>query len=165
MKKFCLYALGLLLATGLTGGCCPKVPAGKTPVPKPINLLLPKKIRIQPLSGIKKLETGTNVRGLDVRIEAIDFFGDSTKAFGILRFELYAHHNGNIDPKGKRLDTWTVSILNPNDNRKHWDITQVYQFKLQMDQPIPANQPYVLEVIFASPFTERLIAERVYEGK
>ena len=128
----------------------------------PIDLMLPEAIRVHPFTGRTFAEAG-GVTGVDVRIEAIDAFGDATKAFGDFRFEMYNFVPNSLDPKGKRIAVWDESILKPTDNLLHWDkITRMYIFKLQWDRPVPVGKRVVLAATFDSPFTPRLSDERQF---
>ena len=133
------------------------------PVPAPIDLLLPKEISIHPFTGMRAFDDAGGVKGIDVRIEAKDSYGDTTRAYGDYRFELYTFRPNSTDPKDARIAAWDVALADPLANRIHWDhITRTYKFRLQWDQPIPVGQRFVLSVIFSSPFTQRLFAERVF---
>lgn len=172
--------LGLVLAALLAGG-----PAGcengklkfKNPwaapddanapvrkeVPEPIHLLLPQAIRIHPFTGTRTFDEAGGVKGIDVRVEALDAYGDSTKAYGDFHFALYRHRTGAADPKGARIATWEECLLKPKKNLLHWDsITRTYEFKLQWFKPIAVGRKFVLLVNFSSPFTNRKFAERVF---
>jgi len=133
-------------------------------VPEPLHLLLPHEVRIHPFTGTRTFDEAGGVRGLDVRVEAKDAYGDMTKAFGDFRFELYAFRANSPDPKGRRLMVWRESLLDPKDNLMHWGgmVARRYQFRLQWDQPIPVGRKLVLTVTFTSPFTERLTDEHVF---
>ena len=138
----------------------PPVTAG---VPEPINLLLPQVIRIHPFTGTRDFGKEGGVRGVEVRIDALDAYEDSAKAFGNFRFELYAYREENPDGKGQRISTWSVPLLDPKDNIVHWDkVHRNYLFKLQWDKPVPLGERFLLVAIFDSPFTERLFDERVF---
>ncbi len=132
-------------------------------VPEPINLLLPQTIRVHPFTGTRDFDKTDGSRGLEVRIEALDAYQDSAKAFGNFRFELYNHREENPDGKGERISSWDVDILDPQDNVVHWDkVHRNYLFKLQWDKPIPKGKRFMLAAVFESPFTERLFDERVF---
>ena len=132
-------------------------------VPYPVSLMLPKSIHIHPFTGMRTFDEVGGVRGIDARIEARDAYGDTTRAFGDFRFELYSFRPNSLDPKNKKIASWDVSLLDSKDNNLHWDgITRTYKFKLQWDQPIPVGQQFVLVTVFSSPFTERLFSERVF---
>ena len=137
-------------------------PAAKQ-VPEPIHLLLPKAVRIHPFTGTRTFDEAGGVKGIDVRVEAIDAYGDGAKAFGNFQFALYEHRPDSSDPKGRRIATWEEDLLEPRKNLLHWDsITRAYAFKLQWYRPIPVGARFVLTVDFSSPFTERKSAERVF---
>ena len=139
------------------------ISGAKVAVPAPISLTLPSQIALHPFTGIRVFDESGGIRGVDVRIQAMDASGDSTKAFGDYRFELYAFRANSTDPRGAKLATWEVSVADAKTNALHWDnITRAYKFKLQWDQPIPVGQQYVLAAVFSSPFTERLMAQRVF---
>lgn len=132
-------------------------------VPVPVNLTLPKQVRIHPFTTIRSFDEGGQTQGLDVQIESLDSFGDSTRAFGEFRFELYTYKPNSADPKGKRVAVWTQPLLDPAVNAQHWDrIKRMYEFRLQWDQPIPEGRRYVLLTVFSSPFGPRLFDERVF---
>ncbi len=134
------------------------------PVPSPVNLLLPQKIRIHSFTRTGELgEDGDGVRGIDVRIQAMDAYDDATKAFGKFRFELFRFRPNSSDPKGPRLAVWTVDVGRFEENRRHWNsIMRTYQFKLGWDEPVPVGQKLVLTATFDSPFSNRLFHEYVF---
>ena len=165
MKTYCTALIIIMLAA--TVGCNESADlntaAADQQVPEPINLLLPKTIRIHPFTGTRDFDQSGGIRGIDVRIEAVDHYGDPTKAFGTMRFELYRFQPNSIDPKGKRIAVWEESTIEPAKNLLHWDkITRTYEFKLQWESPIPVGRKFVLQAVFTSPFSERMFAERVF---
>ena len=142
-----------------------RLPAGtgKTLVPYPVNLLLPDEIRIDSFTGARTFDEAGGVRGIDVRVKAIDAFGDVTKAFGTFRFELYRFRPNNADPKGAPVKQWRVDLLDPKANARHWnDIPPGYEFHLTWGRSVPVGSKFVLAAIFSSPFTERKFDERVF---
>ncbi len=172
-RVFSITLLALLAATGL-GGCRtlglelgPPSPQpaepGSVEVPEPLNLLLPTEIRFHPFTRTRILDANGGVSGINVRIEAIDAYGDSTKAFGDFRFEMYQFRPNSPDCKGMRLATWHESVMEPGKNLVHWDkFARAYRFKLKWDHPVPAGQRFVLVAVFSSPFAQRLFAESVF---
>jgi len=154
---------GALLAwTLLLGGCPPPAPA-PSDVPYPINLTLPKTIRLHPFTGTRVFDDAGGTRGIDVRVEALDHYGDSTKAFGRFRFELYEFLPRSADPKGRRLSAWDIDLNDPRANFVHWDgITRTYQFKLQWGRGIPVGERFVLVAVFVSGHTDLLEDERTF---
>ncbi|MCL2700380.1 MAG: hypothetical protein FWE88_01655 [Phycisphaerae bacterium] len=168
---FMMIGVAVLTLAGILGGCGPtpnvidpyiqgpKAAQGK--VPRPVDLLLPQKIRIHPFTALRTLED-RNVMGIEARIEALDAFGDPTKAFGDVRFELYAYRANSLESKGDLLNVWSVSIADANNNLLHWDrVTRAYLFKLELTQQAEPADRYVLVAIFDSPYTQRLFAEHV----
>jgi len=142
----------------------PKPPAyAAKSVPEPIHLLLPTAIRIHPFTGTRTFDDSGGIKGVEVRVEALDAYGDATKAFGNFHFALHAYQPAAADERGKQIATWDESLLEPRKNLLHWDnITRTYRFKLQWYKPIPVGSKFVLAAAFDSPFTERKFAQRVF---
>lgn len=171
IRRPLLLHVATLLLTGLwlagcegLGGPNPLgTPQPQQPVPPPVNYMLPKTIRIHPFTGTRAFDEGGGIRGIDARVEALDYFGDATKAFGDFRFELYDYRINNPDPKGARRMVWEEKLNDPKANRVHWDdVSRSYQFKLEWSEGVPVGQKFVLVAIFSSPFTERRFAQRVF---
>lgn len=160
-----LLLAGLLVVSVLSCGCKNEgwgfgtkspISRDRQEIPQPIGLLLPQSIRVHPFTGRTFDESG-GISGIDVRIEALDAYGDATKAFGDFRFEMYRHVANSLDPKGEMISTWEESLLEPKANLLHWDkTTRLYTFKLQWESPVPVGRRLVLVASFDSPFTERL---------
>jgi hypothetical protein len=112
---------------------------------------------------MRTFDDAGGIKGIDVRIETKDSYGDTTRAFGDFRFELYSFRPNSLDPKDAKLATWDVPLTDPNTNLLHWDsITRTYQFRLEWSRPIPVGQRFVLVAVFSSPYTQRTFAERVF---
>ncbi len=136
---------------------------GGQSVTGPLSLLLPQRIKIHPFTGTKTFEEFADAPGIVVRIQLMDSYEDPTKGFGNFRFELYEFRPYSQNPKGKKIDTWEESLMQPKKNLLHWDkITQAYKFKLRQNHEIQAGQKYVLVAIFSSPYSDRLFAERQF---
>ena len=167
MRRLCEYGRGAVLtvlALTMGPGCPGPVagPPGDVEVPKPLNLLLPKRMRIHPFSGVTVAPDGT--WQVEVRIEAVDAFGDATKMFGTFRFEAYALKPRSTELKGLLMETWEASIMDGKANLVHWDgITRTYVFKLGWDKPPGRQQAFVMRAVFTSPYTKRSIAEMTFE--
>ncbi|MFP4355314.1 MAG: hypothetical protein ACLFUJ_09340 [Phycisphaerae bacterium] len=134
-------------------------------VPQPIDRMLPERVEFHPFteSGVRTFDNAGGLKGIETRVRAMDAFGDSTKAYGHFRFELYGYDPSAIDHRGKRGPTWDIDLMDPQTNSVHWDeISRSYKFLLQWDNAIPIGQRYVLRVVFASPFTQTLDDEKVY---
>ncbi len=160
--------LSLVALAGAALGIAGCEPAGVTgaqvKVPEPVNLLLPKEIRIHSFTGTRVFSEEGGIKGIDVQVEALDAYGDATKAFGTFRFELYHFKPTSADPKGERMAMWTIDLSDPKQNRESWKgIFRTYQFKLGWSQSIPVGRKFVLVATFDSPFTNRLPpAEHVF---
>ena len=149
------------LTSPSSGPAATKPDRAERPVPEPIHLLLPQGIRIHPFSGMRTFDQTGGLRGIDVRIEAIDAYDDSTKAFGKFLFALHRFRPGTPNPRGQRVATWEEDLLDPRKNVRHWDsITRVYKFRLRWDRAIPVGSRFLLTATFSSPFTRRKYAER-----
>ena len=125
--------------------------------------MLPEQIRIHPFTGVRTIDKQNSVSAIDARIEVLDHFGDSTKAFGTFRFELFAYRAHESDPRGQRLAVWSENIENPNTNFSRWDsISRTYKFRLVSDKPILPSQRFVLVSVFSNPYGPRLFDQRVF---
>ncbi|MCJ7544094.1 MAG: hypothetical protein MUP47_05945 [Phycisphaerae bacterium] len=141
----------------------PARPATTGPVPYPVTLVLPKTVSIHPFTGMRSFDDAGGITGVDVRLEAKDSYGDTTRAFGDFHFELYTYRPNSLDAKDTKIASWDVPLTGPKTNLRHWDsITRTYQFRLQWSHPIPVGERFVLVATFSSPYTERLFAERVF---
>lgn len=153
-----LVSASALLMSALCG-CSEKPPAGYVEIRPPLSLTLPHTIRIHPFTGLREIGDHDQ-RGLEVRIEALDAYQDTSKAFGKLRFELYAFRSMSSDPKGNRIEAWEEDITSAKNNLVHWDpITRSYVFKLRLNESIQAGKELVLTATFESPYSiSRLFA-------
>ncbi|RPI63047.1 MAG: hypothetical protein EHM48_03100, partial [Planctomycetaceae bacterium] len=98
---------------------CQKAAIQQT-VPYPVSLLLPKDIRIHSFTSTKAFDDAGAQKGIEVYVEARDAYGDTTKAFGDFRFELYAYRPQSPDPKGRLIATWTEPLQDPKVDALHW---------------------------------------------
>ena len=95
-------------------------------------------------------------------MQAFDRFDDSTKAFGVFRFELYAYRAHEPDPRGRRIHVWRADLSDPQVNLAHWDtISRTYQFRLVWKEPVPVGEKFVLAAILDGP-RGRLFDQRVF---
>ena len=86
---------------------------GSIEVKPPLSLMLPHTVRIHPFTGVRTLDG--NVRGLEVRIEALDAFEDATKAFGSFHFELFHFRPFSPEHKGELIESWEIDLMNPRE--------------------------------------------------
>lgn len=164
MKRYLLVSMllpaaALALSAGLLGGCNQSVPAGYVEIRPPLSLTLPHTIRIHPFTGLRVIDD-QGQRGLEVRVEALDAYQDTAKAFGKFRFELHVFRPMSSDIKGARIESWEADITNARTNVVHWDpITRSYVFKLRLNDSIPTGRELVLTASFESPYSiSRLFA-------
>ncbi len=163
-KRFRFIGWLFLTASVCTwGGCTPKGSRSEmdaaTPVPPPLDLLLPKTLEIHSFTQIDTFDQ--NQGGVRARVKARDAYGDGTKAFGRFRFVLYQYLPQSQDKHGQRLADWEVDVSQAEQNLLYWDRhTGSYEFKLGWNQKVPAGTRLVLEANFQSEFTPRLTAER-----
>lgn len=91
----------------------------------------PARMRIYPSSRFVR-EDGKPL--LEARIEFFDAAGDSTKAVGELRFELFTAGPAAQTSSGQRLYAWAVPLLTLEQNELFYDsVTRTYLFRLRLD--------------------------------
>lgn len=96
---------------------------------------------------------------LEARVEFFDEAGDSTKAVGDLRIELFRVERTGEAQTMYRLYEWEVPVRTLKQNREHYDpITRAYLFRLRLDNPRVAAQPVRLQATFTPPRGNRLEA-------
>ncbi len=146
-----------VLLVGLLTGCPPPEPR---PTPPP---LLPRRVRLHPFTRTWPGDEGPGAGGIEARVEAIDHFGDTTKAFGTFRFEMFAYRPHQAEPAGRRLEVWSVDLMDADANLIHWDrLSRTYKFRLMWSRPFPADRQFVLRVTFLPPAGPRLFDEQTF---
>jgi len=163
VAAFITIISAVLLQAGCTTGAGGKKSSQvSVDIPAPVNLILPKTIHIHPFTATRQLDDSSGQPGIGVRLEAMDTYGETARAFGDFRFELYAYKPNSLDSRGSLMGVWDIPLSDPDVNLAHWDrITRAYRFKLLWDRPLPLGQKYVLVAIFNSPYTPRLFDQRV----
>jgi hypothetical protein len=158
-----LVVMCMLLAAACAPGCGDATPpAGGVEVKPPLSYMLPHEIRIHPFTGLRTLDK--DFRGLEVRMEAMDAYQDTTKAFGTFRFELYAFKPYSSNPKGALIESWEVDLMNSRENVIRWDpITRSYVFRLGLNESVPAGRRLVLTAAFESPYSLNRLFAKEYE--
>lgn len=152
----------LLSALAITPCGCVRskggISAEKPPVPPPLGQYLPRALKIHSFTQLGNLED--RGFGVEAYAQAIDAWGEPTKAFGNFRFELYEFRRFHHERKGKPVETWDIHIGRPKENRSFWDHhTRSYRFMLGMKRTIAPGRKMVLKVTYADPFVERLSTE------
>lgn len=71
---------------------------------------------------------------LEARVEFFDAAGDSTKAVGEMRFELFTAGAAAQTTSGQRLYAWAVPMRTLEQNNLFYDsVTRTYLFRLSLD--------------------------------
>lgn len=119
----------------------------------------PRSLRIYPSSRFLSLEGRTL---LEARVEFLDEMGDSVKAVGEVRVELYpaADAQGRAD----RLYVWDVSLRSLAQQREHYEsITRAYRFRLKLDEAKLLSRSATLVVTFTDTRGQRLYTQGVLQ--
>lgn len=105
--------------------------------------------------------TQDNKQFLETAIELRDDMGDSVKAPGKARFELYQAGTG--DTLGPHLYTWDIRIVTPAEQSTHYSrVIRAYTFRLGLDNFEVQKTPTVLVVQYELVDGTRLSArERI----
>ena len=101
---------------------------------------------------------------LELRVELTDTMGDSAKASGLYRFELFESATGQA--LGARDTVWELPIVAMEDHEAHYDpVTRTYAFRLAMDEAEPPTSARLVRVTFMPVAdTARLEAEARVSG-
>lgn len=115
-------------------------------------------LRIYPSTRFVR-EQGTPM--LEARIEMFDQMGDSIKASGQLRFELFAAgHAPGIDV-GRLLYSWDIALMGLEEQQRYYDpITRAYLLRLRLDSASITRREVLLRVTFQAGDEARLIDEQ-----
>ncbi len=101
-------------------------------------------MRIYPSTRFK-----SGQRVMEAQVEFFDQMGDSIKAVGRFRLELFAA--GPAGPRAPRrlLYTWDVAIITLADQKRYYNaITRAYLFQLKVDH-LPKNlRRTILQAVF-----------------
>lgn len=99
---------------------------------------------------------------LDAAIELIDDLGDSTKAAGLVRFELFeaqSKQDSDIVATERRLYAWDIELLTQRQQQVYYNpILRGYNFRLGVDDIRIRNMPTILLVSFETASGNRLQA-------
>ena len=71
----------------------------RTPVPDPINRLLPKTINIHPFTGTRTFDKADRIKGVDVRIEVLNALGQHVETL-LLAHQQAGRHRITWDAEG-----------------------------------------------------------------
>ncbi len=91
----------------------------------------PVRMRVYPSSRFIRED---NKPLLEARVEFFDASGDSTKAVGEMRFELFTAGAAAQTTSGQRLYAWAVPMRSMEQNNLFYDsVTRTYLFRLSLD--------------------------------
>ncbi|MCC5828932.1 MAG: hypothetical protein JJU36_05735 [Phycisphaeraceae bacterium] len=106
----------------------------------------PRSMRVYPSTRIVG-EPGSQL--IEARLEFLDAAGDSTKAVGRARLDLFpVTRQGEID-RARRVHRWEIDVLTLTDQRRFYDpITRAYLFRLQLPDTLSTGARLGLEAFF-----------------
>jgi hypothetical protein len=117
----------------------------------------PVRMRIYPSSRFIR-EDGKPL--LEARVEFFDAAGDSTKAVGEMRFELFTAGPAGQTTAGQRLYAWAVPMWTAEQNSLFYDsVTRTYLFRLSLDSLSIIRDQTRLRVILTPPRGPRIDTE------
>lgn len=129
------------------------------------GIFMPVRMRLHPVfTQLRDWSDDGVIDGVETLIEFTDRFGDTTKAAGIVRFELFAYRPFDPDPRGQRLfPPFEGRLLTFEQQQAHWSRPgRAYLFQLAAPRLDP-RQAYVLAATFdqngGGRFFDRLVIE------
>lgn len=142
----------------------PMPPGAAAPAPAWATMFAPTSLAIGFFTRSRDFDGQPGDDGLEVRIQALDQFGDPTKAVGSYRIEVFSYRTLTTEKRGDRLGHWYVPVLDVESNRKFYDpVDRSYVFPLLWEKPIPAGTTVIVQATFYPPegFKQKLFAQRV----
>ncbi|MCZ6697616.1 MAG: hypothetical protein O7D94_01640 [Planctomycetota bacterium] len=123
-----------------------------------VGFYSPKKIKILEFTRPRSFDDDLFPDGIEVSLRMLDGAGDSVKAFGDFRFELYEHRDAAANNRGNPVRSWEKTLATLKDQKDFWErVTMTYQFPLDWEgDPIAPQRTYVLVVIYSAEGGERL---------
>ncbi len=166
------HAAGLCACLGLAlshGGCGDRgkvAPIADGPTAEQlVSYYSPSRIEILPHSRPRSFDEDLIPDGLKVWLRPLDSAGDSVKAYGVYRFELYHYRPATTDRRGELIQQWTQPILDPSAQQRYWNkFANACEFHLSWEgAPLPTDRKYILKAIFEAPSSNRLFDEHEFE--
>lgn len=138
--------LGLGVAACAFKGPSPRDTPSSEAAPAQVWRAQPVRMRVYPSSRFLRED---DVSLLEARVEFTDENGDTTKAVGQFRFDLYAATRAAQPRVGARLYGWTVPVYTRQENLMFYDpITRAYLFRLKLDSLSVVGEASLLRVVF-----------------
>lgn len=103
-------------------------------------------------------------RGLEVRLQPLDQFGDPVKAVGSFRIEVFACREEGGEKRGERLGHWFIPLMTVEANRTYYDrVDRCYVFPLLWEKGAALPKAVVVQATYYLPseYREKLSAQRV----
>lgn len=135
---------------------------GDVEMPPAAGLMLVKSIQILPVTQAGDWNEDGEVDGFEVYVEALDHFGDSTKAVGTFRFELFPYRPAHADPRElKPAGTWEVRIETAEQAVRYWDrFSRNYHFNLVLKNMPDVGQQYIFQATYVTPWGKTITDQR-----
>lgn len=143
----------LTLTIGMVGmlvlaGCAFKGGAGSAEAGRTAGVWEPTALAVRVHQSTRFVAASNERATLHARVELVDAMGDSLKAAGQFRLELFASDEMGRTV-GRRLYQWQIDISTLEAQREHYDsVTRAYLFRLRLDDPRPPSQPTLLRATF-----------------
>ncbi len=152
--------------SGCTPGRVSQTREGPT-IEKLVDFYSPKEIKILEFTRPRSFDDDLFPDGIEVSLRMLDGAGDSVKAFGDFRFELYEHRDAAANNRGDMVGDWSQTLATVKDQKDFWErVTMTYQFQLSWEgKPIAPQQTYVLDVSYSAAGGERLFDSYEMEFK
>jgi len=113
------------------------------------------------------LKPQAGIDGIEVYVQPQSFAGEPIRASGAMLVELYAFKKASGDPKGPRVEFWSIPLETEADQEAHWNrATEMYQFRLELSPSAPPLTPgdrFILLVTHNSPLGGHQSDEMVLE--
>jgi len=103
-------------------------------------------------------------RGLEVRLQPLDQFGDPVKVVGSFRIEVFACREEGGENRGERLGHWFIPLMTVESNRTHYDrVDRCYVFPLLWEKGVAPPKAVAVQAAYYLPneYRERLSAQRL----
>jgi len=121
-------------------------------------------------TGLTRLVPGgsdADSRSIRTFVELRDVYDSKLKSPAVFRFDLYRYVPHRSDPRGTHLQTWPdFRLTEAPANHLYWrDYLRAYEFSLEIDPSLPAEETYLLEVTCLTDEPKRMCVFYVLQGK
>ncbi|MFQ5489931.1 MAG: hypothetical protein ACE5GE_04340 [Phycisphaerae bacterium] len=163
-----MACLAVACLLGPLAGCAQKrLDVSDPATQKMLSLLMPVKIIIDPITGLKSFDDDDQPDGIIVALRAVDAFGDRVKIAGSVLVELYEFRPASGEAKGRKIEQWEIQLASARDQRRYWNrFAEMYDLPLMLSpEALASASPgkYVVEVTHNNPLGEHMMAEHVFE--